>query len=728
MGTGHAGGRWRLGRIPAIWVLLGGGLACSGSQTAVVLPPLEMVVAAGDQQYGTVGQQLQAPLQVVARVLTTRLPRVDVPIVWSVESGDAEIVGVERMFTDSVGSAKTTVRLGTTVGEVTVRAQADVDNGASALFQLHVVDRPEVDAIVPASAAPGASVVLSGRNFSPEPDANVVLFSGFRGRVTEATTSSLTVTVPPCLMPMQTEVTAQLGGVASVSRSLSVAGGQPPTEMAVGEVRDLTDPDGFDCVAVSGSSDARYLVIAQSTSSVGAASHPVEVIGSAWSPTGPHEVNPMARLRVESESVTGLGAIPDRQTLWDEELRREERRMTRGRPTGSLGASALEGPARIPSVGERRTFQIFEAPGLFSEVSAVAQFVGERAAFFVDEAAPTGGYTTADLAEFSARFDDFIGPTVDETFGNASDLDGNERIVILLSPEVNALTPRGSLGFVAGFFFGLDLLPEQEGSNAAEIFYSLVPDPNGVHSDPRPRDQLLELIPAILAHEYQHMVNFNERVLKAGAEANEAVWLSEGLAQYAEELVARAYEDAGDTEGAVLFRRGTQDRSRRYLSGPDTVSLIVSVGQGSLAERGGGFLFTLYLADRFGVELPGELVSTTRTGVENVVGETGAEWSDLLSDWWSAVWLDDPSDPPPSPELAYGDVDLRAFVGTPYPLEAMDLGQQTFWLTRSMRSSSVAYYTVAPPADGSTILRVAGYAGGASLPVAGTRLRIIRIE
>ncbi|NIR38511.1 MAG: hypothetical protein GWO00_01660, partial [Gemmatimonadetes bacterium] len=102
-------------------------------------------------------------------------------------------------------------------------------------------------------------------------------------------------------------------------------------------------------------------------------------------------------------------------------------------------------------------------------------------------------------------------------------------VIILFSPAVNALTPRGSSGFVGGFFFGVDLLPDTEGSNAGEIFYTLVPDPDGIYSDPRPKDDILELVPAILAHEFQHMVHFNQRVLLLGAEANEAVWLSEGL-------------------------------------------------------------------------------------------------------------------------------------------------------------------------------------------------------
>ena len=80
-------------------------------------------------------------------------------------------------------------------------------------------------------------------------------------------------------------------------------------------------------------------------------------------------------------------------------------------------------------MGERRTFQVFDAPGSFTEVEAVARFVGARAALFVDVTAPSGGYTDDDLRYFSDMFDDRIEPVVTGSFGETSDLDGNDRIV-----------------------------------------------------------------------------------------------------------------------------------------------------------------------------------------------------------------------------------------------------------------------------------------------------------
>jgi hypothetical protein len=209
-----------------------------------------------------------------------------------------------------------------------------------------------------------------------------------------------------------------------------------------------------------------------------------------------------------------------------------------------------------------------------------------------------------------------------------------------------------------------------------------------------------------------------------GAASQEALWLSEALAQMAEEVVARAYEWLGDTASDSIFRSGTRARARRYLERPDTVSLIVTTGQGSLPERGAGFLHLLYVDDRFGGGILGRLTRTTRTGVANVEAETGATWQNLVADWWSAVYLD--GLPAGAPPRAYPTVDVRGFLGNSFPLAPTAITAAGLRASGSLWSGAAAYYIVD---TGTTVgLRLGGEAGGPSPTQSVLRMRIVRVS
>ncbi|MSR21541.1 MAG: hypothetical protein EXR91_11320 [Gemmatimonadetes bacterium] len=434
--------------------------------------------------------------------------------------------------------------------------------------------------------------------------------------------------------------------------------------------------------------------------------------------------------RVETAAPASSTPTEERdiQAVWDEGLRELEGELIRRRAADreTTSGPARVGPAAVPAVGEPRTFNVLNAQNQFDQVGAVAQWVGTRAAIFVDTLAPAGGFTPTELKQFADRFDQVIHPAVTSTFGSPSDLDANGRIVILFTPAVNRLTPRNASGFIGGFFYGVDLLPTSTGSNAGEVFYVLVPDSTVLHSSARLKAQVTSVVPAILAHEFQHMVHFNERILVRGAVSQEALWLSEALAQMAEEVVARAYDGVDAVAADTLFRGGARVRARRYLQRPDTVSLVVTTGQGSLPERGAGFLHLLYLDDQIGGNVLGRLTRTTRTGVANVEAESGRTWPDLVANWWSAIYLDRPG--VGTGPLTFPATDLRGFLGSPYPLTPTSIGIGGFSGAGSLWSSSAAYYIVTPEVGGSTTMRLGGQAGGPRAAQSVLRMRIIRVS
>lgn len=695
-------------------------VACGENPTEPGLPPVSIVAASGDGQFGAVGQALPARLQVVVSTTSTGTPRKEVGVLWQVVEGDATFSGSPATLTDESGSSFASIRLGSVPGDVVIKASVTEQESATVNFTVFAVDRPALDALSVSEAAAGTAITLSGNNFSPTPDHNVVLFSGIRGRVTSASSTELEVLVPVCLPTRSVQVTAQLGAVKSEALALEVTGASDATVLSVGEVVDMADDSSFPCLRLSGLGGASYLVQAMSASTIGGAQHDFEVTGLVG------DASPQAQRQAGAQATLEVAGGVSPQARFEELLRRSEAALVReGVARRQTGPLRVEGA--VPSVGHTRTFQVFNADSEFDEVNAVAKYVGARAALYVDEKAPGGGLSTSDLADFGRRFDEVIYPTVRNAFGDESDLDGNQRVVILFTPTVNSLTPRGSTGFVGGFYYGIDLLPDREGSNNGEIFYSLVPDPAGEFSDARPKQNVLEVTPAVLAHEFQHMVHFNERVLVLEAASTEALWLSEGLAQMAEELVASEYELAENSFATQLFRVGNSGRARRYLANPSSTSLLVGAGgRGSLEERGVGWLHVLYLAAQKGVGVLGQLTRTTTTGTDNVTARVGVPWEELLADWWAAVYLDGQDGV--ASRLTYPGLDLREFLANDFALNPEALGSADFTRSGSLWSSSVQYYIVVPTLQGSVTLRLGGEAGGASPSGAVLRMRVIRLD
>jgi hypothetical protein len=233
-------------------------------------------------------------------------------------------------------------------------------------------------------------------------------------------------------------------------------------------------------------------------------------------------------------------------------------------------------------------------------------------------------------------------------FGAPTDVDDNGRVVVLLSPVVNSLTPRGADGMIVGFFFGLDLFPpstpgcpECEFSNGSEIFYGFVPDPNGVYSDPRTRTRVLELLPGVMVHETQHMISFRYKIFESPDPDLEILWLSEAMAHMAEEKGGDLLYDAGELSLADDLYASNFDRALSYVEAPYSYSLTATDGTGSLGERGGWWLFLRWLGEHYGDFVFRPLTQEPEVGVANVEARTGESFFRLLADFSVALWADD---------------------------------------------------------------------------------------
>ncbi|MFV2006474.1 MAG: IPT/TIG domain-containing protein [Longimicrobiales bacterium] len=696
---------------------------------------LEIVIAGGNNQFAPASARLPDLLQVVVRSVADRRPEEGVTVSWSVVAGSGAALDQTSSVSSAAGLASVGASLGAGLGEYLIRATVSSQNDVFVEFTANAV-LPPLLTVVPAAATAGDAIDIEGANFSPTPRHNTVLFSGIPGRVIASQTGRLTVEVPPCLPSRSVDVEVRLGESRSDPRSMSVTGTQMVPALTVGADTLLSGSDGFLCFAFGGDGpQASYLAVVQSSSQVGAARFDMAVLGLVGAPTAVATGSRPGAPSFGAAPAPAASAGPDGPGS----AHAEWENFVRSREAEAVATTQLVQPApapaistRPPVVGERRDFNVLGAGGTFTQVTGEVRLVSQRAALYVD-ASVLSDVPNSLLEGLAMRFDEPTFPLITESYGDVSDLDGNGQVIILLTPVVNRLTPRGADGFAAGFFFGLDLLVDAENGNQGEIFYLLVPDPTGKFSDPHSVGELERVLPAILAHELQHMIHFNERVLKRGADRTDALWLSEALAHTAEDVVAEHFAAQGDFDAARLFSAENYRRAALYLDGPSSSSLIVSTGQASLPERGAGWLFVRYLEERFGgISVLRALTQTTLTGTENVTSAVGFSWPSLLADWGAAVGVEgQPAERRTTvrSELQYPVLDLVEALRTvriTFPLLPLSRGGADFVAPDRLWSSSSAYFLIRPATTGLG-LAILGSGGVPPSEEAALQLRIVRL-
>lgn len=443
--------------------------------------------------------------------------------------------------------------------------------------------------------------------------------------------------------------------------------------LAIGELRILNPGQDDACVRLpaADATGAEHLYVAVAT----AGEETNDGISASYSITGSTAAT-AAPPSVPSPMLSAFQP-PRPEGAFHRMLRDRERALTEG------AAAALFDQGRVPqrtaippAPGEQRVFNVCSSQqcNAFVQATATARAVGDRVAIFVDDDAPPGGYDDADLTEVGTLFDDFLYPIDTVAFGRESDIDGNGVVIVLLTHRVNALSPNcASTGSVVlGYFFGADLLPQSganPGSNEAEIFYGLVPDPANLNCDIT-QEFARSRLPTTFIHEFQHMISFNQHVLMRGG-ISEDTWLNEGLSHFAEELGGRQIPNTECPVTGSCFQeyvRSDLENAFDYLSSPEDHFLIEPRNApAELAERGANWLFVRWLVDHFaadsllGQELTRRLVATNRIGAANVEAQTGTSLSILVPEWQLTNYLDDlPGFAQPGARLRYKTWNFRA--------------------------------------------------------------------
>lgn len=482
---------------------------------------------------------------------------------------------------------------------------------------------------------PGPTARLSGSGGSVEGSATVRVSNAtattrtgqpVTASATAAADGTFAVSVPAQLGDRLELTAADAAG--NVSGVLPLQAGPLPTTISVVGPGDdhflsLTTGEGaFNVPFPTG--NERYTLVVQSLNPV-ASTFPLTVSGSS-----------AAEVR-----ALGPSALPESPSGPEGRIRDLERRWMPSLSRGSRGRDLTL--SDDPALGSTRAFHVVNKisaidltdPDNFDEVTARLRYKGDHTLLYVETRAEGPDIPDGLIDDIGDRFDDQTYDVDRAAFGEETDIDANGRVIVLMTATVNALNTEQSVeagGVLSGFFFGIDLLFHptlNPFSNDAEIFYSLVPDPDKQFGAAAVGgEQVAGFLDGVLAHEFEHMINAGQR-LDRGA-AFEVVWLDEGLAHYAETLNGVTFDGSTDLQNSL--------RSALWLQRPFAQSLVS--GSDNLEQRGAAWLLVAYLVGHYGEGILRDLVEGPFTGIPNVENAADTSFQFLFYRFTAALLLD----------------------------------------------------------------------------------------
>ncbi len=236
--------------------------------------------------------------------------------------------------------------------------------------------------------------------------------------------------------------------------------------------------------------------------------------------------------------------------------------------------------AQTRVVGDKQNFWVHNLDTTeYNQVEATLLYVTPHAYFWSQDGVKV---KQKDVEALMNAFENKMYPINREFFGSewTPGIDGDEHIYILYA--------RG-LGFsVAGYFSSADSRHPliQEYSNAHEMFL--------FNADNTPLGS--DYAYAVLAHEFQHMIHWNN-------DLNETSWLNEGSSELA--VLLNGYDTGGFD---WLFASNPDLQLNDWPNNHDATS----------PHYGAGFLFMTYFLDRFGEKATQALVKDPANGLESV--------------------------------------------------------------------------------------------------------------
>jgi len=699
--------------------------------------------------------------------------------------GTSQLTAVLRDASGTVQTGRQITWSSSDQGKATVDGITATSDGKSGSVTVIATSLPEpsIAGVSPATLTPGATVTITGANFSAAASEDEVTVAGARATVTSASPTQLTVTLPanmPCLTTGSYPVAVVTGGgPAEVQHPLRVANQR---SLSVGQSLVLTDSTQVACneLSVTG---GQYIVSVYTKSPDLTSRTDFELRGngtggasllrvplSTYHPVGSlsPELAELLRLRADGARIHRAMMTRDRQLFrrLSKQVASVRGRFAPSRSLSGVGTTTASNQAPVPeTVGAVTTLRVRKSSDqsctAYDTVRARVVRVGTKSIVLEDSAAPLARTMDSDLQEMGQAFDTDMFPILTANFGNPlafdASTDNNGKILMLFTSLVNNRSA-GLLGFVTI----CDFLPASTyaASNQAEIFYARVPTTR----DATNRFNFNQLngwrgfMKGTVIHEAKHIVSYAERMATPVETDMEDSWLEEGMAQVALELYARQvygttwkantpYSSSVSRDiiapGAQFLMADPFIGVYDYLSDLSTLSYLTTE---DVTVYGSAWMFARWLTDQYATNEAAFLTSITqeytRFGLDNLENKAGRPYAELQGNFALALAADDIAGlTPPSgarytlpswnlPSMFAGfasDLPTAGFTAAPLAMHTVDFGNFAETVT-ALRSGSASYFLIRGAQTKPQLLDLRG-SGGLALPsTSPLRMAILRVQ
>jgi len=321
------------------------------------------------------------------------------------------------------------------------------------------------------------------------------------------------------------------------------------------------------------------------------------------------------RLSRSISSLPSKVGYSSAQAVADQKMRAAENRLlannaaSPSRQLALTASVASNSDIGVDTVWSGMYIYVYDAASenmIIDTINATCRKESTNAYFFVDDTNFGVEITGPMLDSYGSKFDEIYNKNRSK-FGYERDVDNNDKVIIVLTSKIT--------DGVLGYFNSNDKYANSSSnphSNEGDIFYLTALSVHQPH------------IPATMAHEFQHMIYFDQHY-NAGTTFS-FIWLNEALSQAAE-----YYNDEVESHEGWI---------RNFLeNNPQGGWYGLSLTNWTNDNYGYGAIFIRYLIDQFGDTAIRNMCSTGKVGIAAVEAATGVDFNTIFYNFTLALAL-----------------------------------------------------------------------------------------